>query len=93
MMTTPKTSTNTSPTTLSQRALASMPPSERPKAKPSRNRTGAMNAVLSLWRTLRRPSGYFALNNSLFSSAFATTVNYLLVLIAFKMDLHPETVA
>ena len=35
------------------------------------------------------PGGYFQLNNGLFSSAFATTVNYLLVLIAFKIDLQP----
>ncbi len=33
------------------------------------------------------PGGYFELNNGLFSSAFSTVVNYLLVLIAFKIDL------
>ncbi len=33
------------------------------------------------------PGGYFQLNNGLFSAAFATIVNYLMVLIAFKIDL------
>ncbi len=36
------------------------------------------------------PGGYFQLNNGLFSSAFATMVNYLLVLVAFKIDLSPD---
>ncbi len=34
-----------------------------------------------------QPRGYFALNNGLLSTAFGAIVNYLLVLIAFKIDL------